>query len=422
MSETVRVTRLDNGLIIATDTMSSVQTATIGLWNNVGARHEQKVHNGVAHFLEHMVFKGTKTRSVTDIAQTIENAGGYLNAYTSNENTAYYARMMKPDVALGLEVVSDLLLNPIFPQDDLERERGVVLQEIGMYQDNPDSLVFHNAQAQAYGDTPMGWSILGTADTIKNMPRDTLVDFIHTHYSPTTMVLAAAGAVDHDALVAQATEIFKDTKPQPKSSYAAAVYHGGEIRQDKADLEQVHLVLGFQAPDYYHDDYYATAVLGNILGDGMSSRLFQEIREKRGLVYSVQSFVESYADTGQFGVYAGTGPELVTELIPVLCHELQNAAGTFTSEEINRAKIQFRAQKLMSLESTSKRCEKLAQNILKFGRPLTMDEVLDKVDAVDNAALDRVARTIFSGKPTFSALGPLGKLESYDSICGRLKG
>jgi predicted Zn-dependent peptidase len=422
MSDTIRVTRLDNGLTIATDTMSSVHTATVGLWNNVGARHENKKINGVAHFLEHMVFKGTTTRSVTDIAKVIENAGGYLNAYTSNENTAYYARMMADDVALGLDVVSDLLLNPIFPEPELERERGVVLQEIGMYQDNPDSLVFHNAQTQAYGDTPLGWPILGTVDTIKTMPRQTLVDFIGNYYTPSTMVLAAAGNVNHDTLVEQAVKLFENVKPQPKPTFASAIYQGGDIRQDKNDLEQVHLVLGFPAPDYYSDDYYTAAVLGSILGDGMSSRLFQEIREKRGLVYSVQSFVESYADHGQFGVYAGTGPELVTELIPVLCDALQTAAGSFTYEEIARAKIQFRAQKLMSLESTSKRCEKLAQNILKFGRPIPMEETLAKIDAVDATKLDALAKQIFSGKPTFSALGPLGKLESYDAICARMVG
>jgi predicted Zn-dependent peptidase len=420
-SDTIRVTRLDNGLTIATDTMGSVQTATVGLWNNVGARHETKANNGVAHFLEHMVFKGTKTRSVTDIAKTIENAGGYLNAYTSNENTAYYARMMADDVALGLDVVSDLLLNPTFPEPELERERGVVLQEIGMYQDNPDSLVFHNAQSQAYGDTPLGRPILGFSDTIKNMPRQTLVDFIQDYYTPSTMVLAGAGALNHDSLVKQAEKLFANVKPKAKPKFESAIYQGGDIRQDKNDLEQVHLVLNFPAPDYYHEDYYTAAVLGSILGDGMSSRLFQEIREKRGLVYSVYSYIESYADSGQFGVYAGTGPELVTELIPVLCDSLRSATGSFTPEEINRAKIQFRAQKLMALESTSKRCEKLAQNILKFNRPISMEETLAKIDAVNAEKLDKLAHEIFSGKPTFSALGPLGKLESYDSICARMK-
>ena len=421
MQDSIRVTTLENGLTVATDTMSSVATATVGLWNNVGARHEAKEHNGVAHFLEHMVFKGTTTRSVTDIAQTIENAGGYLNAYTSHENTAYYARMLADDVNLGLEIVSDLLLNPIFPEPELERERGVVLQEIGMYQDSPDSLVFHNAQAQAYGDTALGWPILGTIDTITNMPRQTLIDFIGTNYSPSTIVLAASGAVNHDGLVAQAERIFKDSLPQAKPTATAAQYQGGDIRQDKTDLEQVHLVLNFPAPDYYSDDYYTLAMLGSILGDGMSSRLFQEIREKRGLVYSVQSYLDCYADHGQFGVYAGTGPELVTELIPVLCDALKSAAGTFTEAEIQRAKTQFRAQKLMALESTSKRCEKLAQNILKYGRPISMEETLAKIDAVDAAKLDKLATKIFSDKPTLSALGPVAKLESYDAICGRLK-
>jgi predicted Zn-dependent peptidase len=419
MHDTIRITTLPNGLTVATDRVDSVKTVTVGLWNKAGSRFETAANNGVAHFLEHMVFKGTKTRSALDIAKQIENVGGYLNAYTSNEVTAYYARVMQNDMALGVDIVSDLLLNATFPQDELDKERGVILQEIGMYEDDPSSLVGMNAQRTAYGDHPLGWSILGPRDNIANMPRATLVDFLHHHYAPNAMVLTAAGAVDHDTLVAQADKIFGSLKPKQQKNADTARYSGGDNRIAK-DLEQTNLVLAFEGANYFDDDFYVQSVLAAIMGDGMSSRLFQEIREKRGLVYSISSFLDSYADSGLFGVHCGTGPDLTAELIPVLCDNLMRAADGFADDEIARAKAQFRTQNVMALESTFRRAERVAQNILKYGRVLPLEETLAKIDAVDNRALATMAARVFSGTPTFAAVGPLGKVEGFDAISARL--
>lgn len=419
MHDTLRITTLPNGLTIATDHVDSVKTVTVGLWNKAGSRFETAANNGVAHFLEHMVFKGTKTRTALDIAKQIENVGGYLNAYTSNEVTAYYARVMQNDKALGVDIVSDLLLNATFPQDELDKERGVILQEIGMYEDDPSSLVGMNAQRTAYGDHPLGWSILGPRDNIANMSRDILMHFLHDHYAPNAMVLTAAGAVDHDALVAQADKIFGHLPAKKQKKTQGAVYAGGDNRVPK-DLEQTNLVLAFEGTDYFHDDFYTLSVLAVILGDGMSSRLFQEIREKRGLVYSISSFVDSYADSGLFGVHCGTGPDLTAELIPVLCDNLISAADSFTDEEIARAKAQFRAQNVMALESTFRRAERVAQNMLKYGRVIPLEEIERKIDAVDARALSAMAKRVFAGKPTFAAVGPLGRIENYDAIAKRL--
>lgn len=419
MTASIKVTTLDNGLTIATDCVDTVKTVSVGLWNRIGSRYEDNTNNGVAHFLEHMVFKGTKNRSALDIARQIENVGGYLNAYTGNEMTAYYARVMQEDAALGLEIISDLLLNPVLPEDELEKERGVILQEIGMYMDDPQSLVGLNTQRIAYGDHPLGWSILGPEGLIASMPRDVLQNFIDTHYAPNNMVLSASGAVNHDRLVEQAHRIFGDLKPKEKQSFIPAHYVGGDHRQQK-DLEQTNMILAFNGLNYHDPDYYALSVLGVIMGDGMSSRLFQEIREKRGLVYSVGTFIDAYSDAGLFGIHAGTGPQLMAELMPVLCDSLIHAAGTFTDEELSRAKAQFRAQNLMALEGTFRRADRLAQNIIKYGRPIALEETLAKIDAVTKEDLDRLARRIFNTAPTFATVGPQAAVESYEQIEKRL--
>lgn len=418
-SDTIQVTMLDNGLTVATDRVDAVKTVTVGLWNKAGSRFETRANNGIAHFLEHMVFKGTTTRDALAIAKEVENVGGYMNAYTSNEVTAYYARVMQEDIGLGLDITSDLLLNPVFPPEELEKERGVIIQEIGMYMDDPQWLVGAYAQHTAFGDHPLGWSILGPAENITNLKRQAFLDFLHAHYMPNAMVLAASGAVEHDRLVEQAHKIFGHLPRHKAAKPMAAHYIGGDFRQEK-DLEQTNLILGFEGLSYRDPQFYALSLLGVILGDGMSSRLFQEIREKRGLVYSISSFIDSYADTGMFAIHAGTGPEQVNELIPVLCDELVKTAGSLTEEEINRAKAQFRAQNVMALESTFRRAEKLAHNLIKQERPIPLEETLAKIAAITPTDLDAVARRIFHTKPTFATVGPTGKVEDYEHITARL--
>ena len=320
MSETTRITTLDSGLRVATETMASVQTASVGVWIDVGARYETPEVNGVAHMLEHMAFKGTERRSARAIAEAIENVGGHLNAYTSREHTAYYARVMADDLPLAAELLADILQHSIFDESELARERTVILQEIGQVQDTPDDLVFDLFQETAYPGQSLGRSILGPAEIVAALPRTALIDYMAHHYGPEHLVLAAAGKVEHERLVELAERLFRDLPAPAPHRPDDARYEGGERREER-ELEQAHLLLGLPAFSYMDDDFYALQVLSTMLGGGMSSRLFQEVRENRGLAYSVFSFASCYDDTGVLGIYAGTGEKETAELVPVVCDE-----------------------------------------------------------------------------------------------------
>jgi len=415
-----RVTTLPSGLRVVTEHMPWVETVSLGVWVDVGTRNEPAEINGVAHLLEHMAFKGTERRSARAIAEEVENVGGHLNAYTSREQTAFYAKVLKEDVGLGVDILSDILQHSTFDPTELERERTVIIQEIGQALDTPDDVIFDQFQERAYPDQAMGRPVLGEAEIIKTIGRDAVAGYMHQHYAADRMVLSAAGALDHDRLVDLAEKSFDALPAYRGQTVEAARYQGGDQREDK-DLEQVHLVLGFPGVSYADDDYYVASTLSTVLGGGMSSRLFQEIREKRGLVYTVYSFASSYADGGIFGVYAGTGEDEVEELMPVLCDEIVKSADTMTEEEVARARAQLKASILMGLESTSARCEHVASQLLIYGRPIEVPELVRKIDDVDLSAVRSLARRIFSGAPTFTALGPIAKVEGFDRILDRLK-
>ena len=415
-----RVTTLDNGLRVVTEDMPWVETVSLGVWVDVGTRNEPAEINGVAHLLEHMAFKGTERRSARAIAEEIENVGGHLNAYTSREQTAFYAKVLKEDVPLGVDLLADILQHSTFDPDELERERTVIIQEIGQALDTPDDVIFDRFQERAYPDQAMGRPVLGEAEIIKTIGREAVAGYMNQHYAADRMVLSAAGALDHDRLVDLAQRSFTALPAYRGTPVEQARYQGGDLREDK-DLEQVHLVLGFPGVSYADDDYYTASTLSTILGGGMSSRLFQEIREKRGLVYTVYSFASSYSDGGVFGVYAGTGEDEVEELMPVLCDEIVKAADSMTEDEVARARAQLKASILMGLESTSARCEHVASQLLIYGRPIGTPELVRKIDEVDLGAVQRLARRIFSGAPTFTALGPIAKVKDFDWIVGRLK-
>lgn len=312
--------KLKNGVTVLTDYVSSVETVCVGMWVYVGARNETNENNGVAHLLEHMAFKGTKNRSAKQISDEVEMIGGHVNAYTSREITAYHMKVLKEDIKTSVDIISDIMQFSSFDPKELDRERGVILQEIGMYLDTPDDLVFDKWQETAYPNQPMGRSILGTTDIIKNIKRDEVNGFMNDFYNPEKMVFSVSGNFNEQEVIDLIDSKFNHL-PQGKNNYSEnSKYLGGEYRQNK-DLEQVNLVLGFDGVDYFSDLYYPTALYSAVLGSGMSSRLFQEIREKRGLVYSISSFSSSYTDTGSFGIYAGTGSKEIKELIPVLCED-----------------------------------------------------------------------------------------------------
>jgi predicted Zn-dependent peptidase len=412
-------TRLDNGVQVISDPMSTVESVSLGAWFGVGARDEAPEVNGVAHFLEHMAFKGTQRRGPRDIAEEIEAVGGHLNAYTSREQTAYYAKVLKQDVGLAVDILGDILQNSTFQEEELNRERTVILQEIGQAADTPDDIIFDLFQETAYPDQALGRPVLGRAEVVSEMPRAAIVDFIGANYGGGQMIFSAAGNVDHDALVASVEAGFGGLPSRTPATVQPARYAGGEIREER-DLEQVHLILGFPGVDFHDPDFHAQQVFSMLLGGGMSSRLFQEIREKRGLVYSIYSFTSAYQDSGLLGIYAGTGEDQVAELVPVVCEELSKLTDADVEAEVIRSRTQLKSGLLMSRETTSSRCEQVAQHMLVYGKVMTVDEIVAKVDAVDADSVRRVARRLLEAKPTLTAIGPLSKLESYESIRGRL--
>jgi predicted Zn-dependent peptidase len=418
----MHVTRLANGLTVATDRMDSVETVSVGVYVDVGTRHESAETNGVAHILEHMAFKGTATRSARDIAEQIEAVGGQMNAHTGREQTAYYVKVLKEDLELGVDLIADILLHSVFAPEELERERGVILQELGQVEDTPDDVIFDRFGEIAYPDQAVGRPVLGKAEIIAALPRQALVDFRAAHYAAPRMVLCAAGKVDHAQLLGMAAPRFAALSAPPRAALPTALWRGGEYREDD-DLEQVHLTLGFPGVSYTDPDFWTANVLATILGGGMSSRLFQEVRERRGLCYAISAWSSSLVDGGNFGVYTGTGAEEVAELVPVLAEELRRAAAaTPSSEEMARARAQIRAGLLMALESSSARMDALGSQILTYGRPLPPDEIVARIDSVGAEDVVRVGRRLLAGTPALAAIGPLRRLESLDRIRARLAG
>ncbi len=414
----VRLTTLDNGLRIVTDSMNTVETVSVGAWVDAGARHEHPSLNGISHMLEHMAFKGTKRRTARDIANQIEAVGGHVNAYTSREHTAYYAKMLKEDTPLALDIIADILQHSVMDNDELDRERAVILQEIHQSHDTPDDIVFDLFQETAFPGQAVGRPVLGTVDLVSGFTRDTLIDYMAAQYSPTSIVVSAAGNIDHDDFVAQASKAFSELPATTDRKIEASTYHGGDLRQSR-DLEQIHYLLGFNGFAYDDPDYYAGSIYATLLGGGMSSRLFQEIREAKGLVYSVYSFMSSFQDGGIFGIYAGTGEQEISEVVPLICNELIRSTKDISFEEITRARAQIKASILMSLESTSSRCEQSARQLLVYNRVIPVDEVIAKVDAVDEHAVMAAAARIISSPLTVTALGPIDGLESYDTTAAR---
>jgi len=416
----VNVTKLANGLVIASETMPHLESAALGVWVKAGARHERREQHGVAHLLEHMAFKGTARRSAARIAEEIENVGGDVNAATSVETTAYYARVLKEDVPLGIDILHDILANSVFDEAELEREQHVILQEIGAADDTPDDLVFDLFQNTAYAGQPIGRPILGTKETVSGFTRGDLRDYLDTHYRGPNMVLTAAGAVDHEKLVEQVSGLFGEFPDDAPAPPPASVYRGGETVEGR-DFQETQVVLGFEGRAYHARDFYASQLLATILGGGMSSRLFQEVREKRGLCYSIYAFHWGFSDSGLFGVHAATGEEDLGELLPVILDELKRAGDRITQEEADRARAQIRSSMLMSMESPSSRAGQVARQILLFGRPIPNEELTERLAAISTERLRDLAGRMFQqSNPTLAAVGPAGGIMRQREIADRL--
>ncbi|MBI3515625.1 MAG: insulinase family protein [Proteobacteria bacterium] len=416
---TTRVTTLPNGLRVATDAMTQVDTVSLGVWVGVGTRNETPEINGVAHLLEHMAFKGTEGRSARAIAEAIEDVGGHLNAYTTREHTAYYAKVLTDDVSLAVDIVADILQRSVIDEDELKRERAVVLQEIGQAVDTPDDIVFDHFQATAFPDQPLGRPVLGKADIVERLSRTDLLGYQRGHYGAENMVAVASGNIDHDRFVSEIGAAFAGLPAAPSNGLDGASYRGGDFHEER-ELEQVHLVIGFPGVSFYDADYYAHTLYSMVLGGGMSSRLFQEVRERRGLVYSIYAFSATYRDGGLLGIYAGTGQSQLDEVLPVISDQLIGLADTVTAEELDRARAQLRAGTLMARESTSSRAESLAQQMLVHRRPIPVAELLQKLEAVTLDDVRRLARATPQTPPTVVTLGPSGNLDPFEVIRSRL--
>jgi predicted Zn-dependent peptidase len=402
---TAEVSTIANGLTVVTETMPHLETLALGVYVGVGARHESEALSGISHLIEHMAFKGTSRRSARDIAEEIESVGGELNAATSLEQTAYYARVLKGDAGLALEILADILQDSTFAADELEREREVILQEIAGIKDSPDEIAYDLLHDAAFPAQSVGRPIIGTPATVKAITRDELRGFLAARYRPASIIVSAAGAIDHATVVRHVEALFGGLTPGDNGGEERARYEGGLRTWDKP-FEQSHLLLGFEGPSYRHATFYAAQVFSALFGGGMSSRLFQEVRERRGLCYSIYSSAWGLKDSGMLGIHAATGKDMMAELIDVIGAELVRVADRGPEPaEIQRAKAQIKAGLLMSLESPSARAEQMARQLMAFGRLLPVDELISSIEGVSRDQLTAYAGGIAASKPSVVVVG-----------------
>jgi predicted Zn-dependent peptidase len=400
----VKTTRLDNGLTVATDHIDNFETASVGIFVNVGSVNETPEQSGISHFLEHMAFKGTSRRSALEISNAIESVGGHMNAYTSNEVTAFYAKVLKGDVGLAIDIITDIIQDSKFDKEEFEKEQSVIVQEIHRTNDTPDVLVFDLFQGKCFDGESLGMSILGPEENILAFKPQDLANYLKSKYSTDKMILCASGQVDHDEVVELASKFANKMTSFDVVEPAQQKYKGGFIFKKK-ELEQMHIVLGFEGLDHTDQNKYELSVLSTILGGGMSSRLFQEVREKRGLVYTIFTDCSNNKDTGTFCVYAGCADQKAGEVIDVVSNEFEEIKKNLTDEEVSRAKTQIKANVLMGLEISSSRMQMMANQFITEGRFYTPSEITSFIDSVTRESVISVANRVFSTKPTLAVIG-----------------
>ena len=411
-----QMTKLKNGLRIITSTRENLESVSLGVWVKTGSAYEPEAMNGISHFFEHTCFKGTKKRNALQINEEIEDVGGQMNAYTSREFTAYYAKMLKNDAELAADVIADILLNATFPEEELIKEREVVVQEIKQTIDAPDDIIFDYFQEAAFPKQALGRSILGPAEKVRSFNGGTLRHYISTNYAGENMVACAVGNIDHDKFVRMIEERMDNFRAKTSFTADKQQYHGGSYIEQR-DIEQAHVLLGFRGFPYETESYYPCVLFSTLFGGGMSSRLFQEIREKRGLVYSVYSFTVSHTHDGMFGIYAGTGAKDLKRLLPVVAEEIKKVCDSPVSEkELQRAKTQLKASMLMSLESSSATAEVLSRQMLIYNRIIPIEEMVERIEKVTLDDIRQTAQTIFSSRPTYTLLGAVEQRLEYDEL------
>jgi predicted Zn-dependent peptidase len=412
----MKINKLPNNLRYAADYMPDVESVSIAVFVASGSRNEDIKNNGISHFLEHMAFKGTKTRNATQIAEEFDNIGGRINAYTSREKTVYYVKVLKDDAEFAVEFLSDILQNSIFDQSEMDREKGVILQEIAMTNDTPDDIIFDYFQETAFPNQPLGRSILGPESNIEKFDRRYLIDYVNKNYHNSNICITSAGNLSEDDFGNYVEKYFTNLNSGEILNPEKSNYIGGDFRREKNELEQINLLLGFKSSSYLDDDFYIGQILSSILGGGMSSRLFQEVREKRGLAYSIYAFNLAYNDNGLFGIYAGTTPEQTNELIKVTIDELIKSTQKIEDIEIIRAKNQVKSSLIMSLENTNSRCQKLGNNILNYNKIISNKDIINKINNINIDELINYSSNLVKQKPTFTAIGKVENIMDYKKI------
>ena len=412
----VQVAMLSNGLRIVTNAMDQFETVSLGVWAAVGARHDPDTLHGISHFLEHMAFKGTTKRSPRAIVEEIESRGGELNAATSVETTAYYARVIKGDESIALEILADILQNSVFDPDELVKERDVIMQEIAASQDSPDDLVYDLAQEAAYPGQPLGRNVLGTLESVQHVSREDLKAYLQENYHANRLVISAAGAVDHETFCCHCEALFGGLGQKNAGSDSRAVFCGG-ARSSGRPFEQCHLLVGLSGPEYGSEDFFTGQVLSGILGGGMSSRLFQEVREKRGLCYAIYSSAWGLSDTGMMAIHAATGQEAMEELVQVVLEQLRRIGEDGAEdEEVLRSKAQLKAGLLMGLESSFVRAEQMARHLLRFGRVISKDELVGHVESVTSENVRGLTQGMLSRDPAVAVVGAGSSSNRYAEL------
>ena len=417
----VRLTTLPSGLRVVSDANPALRTAALGLFANAGSRNELSDEHGLSHLLEHMAFKGTSRRNAREIAETIENVGGDLNAETGVEQTGYFAHILREDAGLALDLLADIYVDSRFDPEELAREKNVIIQEIGAVEDTPDDLVFDELGAAAFAGQAVGRPILGTAETVQRFDRNAIGAYLARNYRAGATVVAAAGAVDHDELCQRAETALARLGPGDAPAFAPARYTGGE-KLTKKTLEQTHLTIAFEGRALTAEDHDAAQVFSAAVGGGMSSPLFQEVREKRGLAYAIHTFHWAFADCGLFGFYAGCAGADVAELTAAALGTLAEAAENLDEAAVARARAQMKVGALSVLEQPGARAQQLARQVFSYGRTLTLEETVARIEAVDAGAARAAGRAMLASAPTVAAIGRVSKVFDAEKVARRLAG
>lgn len=416
----IEIGQLNNGIRVVCDYMKDVETTSIKILVNTGSRNENIKNNGISHFIEHMAFKGTKNRNAKQIAYDFENIGASFNAYTSVETTAYYSKQLKEYTEKALEILIDMIDNSIFDNEELEKERGVILQELAMTNDTPDDIIYDYYKETAFNNQPYGRSILGPAENIKNFQKNDFLDYINTNYTADNIVLSVAGKITLDEIINFGNKYFKERNNKNNFIPEKAKYTAGCFKKEK-DLEQVQCIIGFEGLSYNDENKYKISVMNHILGSGMSSRLFQEVRENKGLCYTVYSFNSFGRDVGSFEIYTGIEPENTNKAIDAIIDELKKATETITRDELERSKIKLKSSILMGLENTSSRASSNGADILKYGKVIDEQDIIEDINSTTIEEVQDILKNIICSTPSIALYGKVGDSYDYDLIKSKIK-